>query len=389
MNFEEIESLMIQGNHLKVINLLESKLSETTQNPDLIDTLIKSYNEHALSLLSQNHLSPALEFLKKAESFTEIDSELRSRTLNNIACCYKAQNKQTLALRYIEKALFLYPSGDFHLNKCAILSMSGKHQQALEEAMFAVIYLQEELMELLINNSPLDSKKFEALAISYHNLAVELEFLRKIPQSISFYSKAINLSEKFFSSETKLKEKLENDMQMALKSSQKVIKKQDALGPYSKKKRIIIRNANSKSPVLRNITPIRTSKENKEIVKRPLARKFVSTGVSKVKMMEMRKTNVSGFEGISEAESDNFMKTERIFVKSPKEKRDGELNKDLIEGNEDSGNIKENVGKDKSGEDGNCLNKNENEDSESRKKVETLDEEKSLGFKKSKHSSGC
>lgn len=333
MNHEEIQGLIKDEDYEQVIKILESQLSETTQKPELISLLIKSYNEFAIELLDKNHPTLALDILKKAENFSDVETELRSRTYNNIACCYKVQNKHVLALKYIEKAIFLHPSGDFHLNKCAILSMSGKHNKALEEAMFAVIYIQEEMLEKFIQNAEINRKKCEALAISYHNLAVELEYMRKVPESIGFYTKALNVCENFFESEGKLKEKLEEDMQMALKALQRPLRRpQESIFPvYSKKKRIVIKNSQSKSPVTRSQnTPIKRP-ELKEQKKKFTGRKFVSTGVSKLKMIELRKTQPAVID--QNENEEKFMQTERVFIEGIK-LEDDESEEEIKKNNE-------------------------------------------------------
>lgn len=331
MNHEEIQSLVSTEDYEQLIKILESQLAETTQSAELTSLLIKSYNEYAIELLDQNQPMLALEVLKKAENFTDVDAELRSRTFNNIACCYKVQNKFILALKYIEKAIFLHSSGDLHLNKCAILSMSGKHNKALEEAMFAVIYIQEEMLEKFIQCQEMNVKKCETLAISYHNLAVELEFMRKAPESIEFYSKALNYCEHFSEIDKKLQEKLEIDMKMALKAVQKHSRKPQEPGfrLNSKKKRIIIKNSRSKSPILRSQnTPIK--RPDVQEPKKVIGRKFVNTGIKKEKMIELRKTQTLKKEDSENEE--NFTRTERIFI------RESDLNedkKDELRTNED------------------------------------------------------
>lgn len=85
---------------------------------------------------------------------------------------------------------------DIHLNICAILSQMGKHELALQHSMKALILIQDELVSKLGPTSgPNDiimadssetahqsGKKPEdrliVLCISYHNIAVEQEFLK-------------------------------------------------------------------------------------------------------------------------------------------------------------------------------------------------------------------
>jgi tetratricopeptide (TPR) repeat protein len=75
---------------------------------------------------------------------------------------------------------------DTYLNLCAVLSQLGRHNEALENALFSVTLLQEELLGV-------DNKNMEripVLAIAYHNVAVELEFLKRMEECIATYEKA-------------------------------------------------------------------------------------------------------------------------------------------------------------------------------------------------------
>ncbi len=64
-----------------------------------------------------------------------------------------------------------------HLNMCAVLSQIGKHNSAREEAMLAIILLQDELLLLEEGGR---QEKAGLLAIAFHNLAVEMEHLKRV-----------------------------------------------------------------------------------------------------------------------------------------------------------------------------------------------------------------
>lgn len=88
-----------------------------------------------------------------------------------------------------------------------MLSQLNKHELALNHAMSAVILLQEIMLAKKLDPSafndddeevPSDTLKDRTavLAIAYHNMGVEQEFLRSYPAAILSYKKAVNFAEK-------------------------------------------------------------------------------------------------------------------------------------------------------------------------------------------------
>lgn len=99
---------------------------------------------------------------------------------------------------------------DTHLNLCAVLSQLDKHEEALEHVLMAIVLLQDEFVfaemaarkrqSQSLNQSPngngdnnenyeqgakkATNKKLEdragVLTIAYHNMGVELEFLKRV-----------------------------------------------------------------------------------------------------------------------------------------------------------------------------------------------------------------
>ena len=99
-----------------------------------------------------------------------------------------------------EKTLLIDNPSDAHLNICVALSHLGKHQDALQHAMKALVFIQNELCERQLLSSPATHTKdsdtnneilnneilkpiedrYVVLAIAYHNLAVQYEFLNMV-----------------------------------------------------------------------------------------------------------------------------------------------------------------------------------------------------------------
>ncbi|GBG25167.1 Clustered mitochondria protein-like [Hondaea fermentalgiana] len=164
----------------------------------------------AMTYLQQEEFSMVLELLKKAEILTERDEHGRAVTYNNLACYFRRTGKLHAALQYLQKALKVESRlenvtnrADTHLNLCAVLSQLGRHAGALEHAQAALIQLQEELFPGALSASAKSSSsaalastdRIAVLAIAYHNIGVEQEFLKRFEMAIDSYRKGVDISE--------------------------------------------------------------------------------------------------------------------------------------------------------------------------------------------------
>lgn len=164
----------------------------------------------AMDALNREEHATAFELLKKAESLTEeglfLGDEqerirLRAIVFNNLGCFYKRRNKLHASLQYLEKALNLElqcsivenPAGT-HFNMCCTLSQLGRHPQALQHAMCAVEILGN--TSEAARNSGISSDDNCMLAIAYHNLAVENEFMGQIELARRAFFAAVDYAEK-------------------------------------------------------------------------------------------------------------------------------------------------------------------------------------------------
>lgn len=104
-----------------------------------------------------------------------------------------------------------------------MLSQLNKHELALNHAMSAVILLQEmqlrkrldpqavqEEEEELATGNENSKDRTAVLAIAYHNMGVEQEFLRSYPAAILSYKKAVNFAEKNLGAEDGITQNLRN-----------------------------------------------------------------------------------------------------------------------------------------------------------------------------------
>jgi tetratricopeptide (TPR) repeat protein len=152
-------------------------------------------------------------------------------TFNNMACYYRRIGKMRSALNFLQKALSIEAKlqrpevqADTHLNICAVLSQLNKHELALNHAMSAVILLQEMMLARKLDPESYPYDEDEAaeegagqnkdrtavLAIAYHNMGVEQEFLKSYPAAILSYKKAVNFAEKHLGADDGITQNLRN-----------------------------------------------------------------------------------------------------------------------------------------------------------------------------------
>jgi len=174
----------------------------------------KIANLHALDLLRRNKVSEAKDWLERSEQLAEGNNRCIAITKNNQACYYKKLGLTRSALIKLEEALELEGDiedaafkADTHLNICAVLSQMGRHELAMNHAQSSIITVQARLLMtfLPIKKSDAKGKKditedlreeiqdqfkdnISILCVSYHNLAVEQEFLKMYPEAIESYS---------------------------------------------------------------------------------------------------------------------------------------------------------------------------------------------------------
>lgn len=184
----------------------------------------------AMTYLQQEDFNMVLELLKKAEILTERDLPGRAATYNNLACYYRRQGKLHSALQYLQKALKIESklsnvqnAADTHINACAVLSQLGRHQSALEHAQNALILLQEELLSPPGNDNatPPQADRIAVLAIAYHNIGVEQEFLKRYEQSMLSYRKGVEVAERYLGPKHAICITLRNSLLAAKKAAMK------------------------------------------------------------------------------------------------------------------------------------------------------------------------
>lgn len=161
------------------------------------------------------------------------------------------------ALNFLQRALTIESrlqrpetQADTHLNICAVLSQLNKHELALNHAMSAVILLQEMMLRRKLDpassqeddlddipstqNKDTNKDKVAVLAIAYHNMGVEQEFLRSYPAAILSYKKAVNFAEKNLGAEDGITQNLRSVYENAKNEvSNKLFIKSNSVFEYS------------------------------------------------------------------------------------------------------------------------------------------------------------
>jgi len=170
-------------------------------------------NMLAMNSLNTGELETCYTLLTRGEQLTANKAgaptterlRLRAVTLNNLGCYYKKKGRLRSALKCLEKALKIESRlpdcknpADTHLNICACQSQLNRHNEALEHAQAALILLQDELFS---SGGAKDAEappkeRVAVMAIAYHNVAVEQEYLKKYDLSIQSYRKALEIAEK-------------------------------------------------------------------------------------------------------------------------------------------------------------------------------------------------
>mmetsp|Transcript_6815 Transcript_6815/g.6921 ORF Transcript_6815/g.6921 Transcript_6815/m.6921 type:complete len:329 (+) Transcript_6815:107-1093(+) len=240
---ETCAQLQKQGNYLEALECMERGLvlrqhffgAESDEVWTACKTVGEMCNLLAMTYLQQEDFNMVLELLKKAEILTERDAAGRAATFNNLACYYRRQGKLHAALQYLQKALKIESKlqnvqnpADTHINACAVLSQLGRHQSALEHAQQALILLQEELLSPPGSAEPAappQADRIAVLAIAYHNIGVEQEFLKRFDQSMLSYRKGVEVAERYLGAKHAICITLKNSVIAAKKSADAIASK--------------------------------------------------------------------------------------------------------------------------------------------------------------------
>jgi len=294
------ETLVQEGKYLESLDVLEEALDirknffgdTSDEYHKTSEKLCELCNMLSMIFLQKEKFDATLDFLKKAEILSQNSFELRAVTYNNMACYYRRIGKLRIALRYLEDAISIEirldktkTLADSHLNICAVYSQLGKHDLAMTHIMKSIILLQDEIlgysmpsiqdntrMNSKIQRDPDAKKRFEdrvaVLAIAYHNLGVEYEYLKQFEEAVSTYRKAVAFATTHLGEQSQVVKNLQNVLETAAnqieenknKSLQKKLGKSTTLG-----KSTMSNSSTQSRQISSNFSKSRARPENREL----------------------------------------------------------------------------------------------------------------------------
>jgi tetratricopeptide (TPR) repeat protein len=194
--------------------------------------LVLSCNKDGMDYLRKAQHKQAFEQLKYAEAILiakegeDEPTNLLAVTCNNLGCYYKKVGKLHAALSYLRKALKIEVSlqtddvtvAGTHLNICAILSKLDKHDKAVQHASCA--------LELISNRvssgaESVSHDEYSVLAIAYHNVAVERDYLHQWDQAAAAYQQGHQIAKKCLGDQHPLTQTLAKNSDTAIQKSRK------------------------------------------------------------------------------------------------------------------------------------------------------------------------
>lgn len=216
-------TLQKDGDYIGALEAVEEALRkrkelygvDSEQVAKTCERLCELCNLMAIQYLERQDYALSLDLLKRAELLSEKSVKSKAATYNNFACYFRRIGKLKTAVQFLDRALALQSeSADTHLNMCAVRSQMGKHSVAAEHAMQAIILLQEQTIERLTNSST-EEDRSSVLAIAFHNLAVEFEFMKRVPEALMYYGKALGFARSHLPQDHKLIKDLEGILETA------------------------------------------------------------------------------------------------------------------------------------------------------------------------------
>lgn len=171
-------------------------------------SLVLSCNKDGMDSLRKGQLKAAFEQFKYAEATliaNQADGDntsLLAVTCNNLGCYYKKIGKFHGALSYLRRALKMEVDlntdevtlAGTHLNICAMLSKLEKHDKAVQHALSAL-----DLINKRVDGSDPDlisQDDYSVLAIAYHNVAVERDFLQQYDKAASAFQQGFQVAKR-------------------------------------------------------------------------------------------------------------------------------------------------------------------------------------------------
>merc|ERR1719188_2188254 len=204
--------------------------------------LVLGCNKEGMDFLRRGQNKQAFEQLKYAEAVLvakqgeDEPTNLLAVTCNNLGCYYKKVGKLHAALSYLRKALKIEVSlqtddvtvAGTHLNICAILSKLDKHDKAVQHAACAL-----ELINNRVTSAThaVTQDEYSVLAIAYHNVAVERDYMHQWDQAAAAYQQGHQIARRCLGEQHPLTQTLGKNCEAAVQKSQKFAKERPPQAP--------------------------------------------------------------------------------------------------------------------------------------------------------------
>eukprot|EP00929_Paragymnodinium_shiwhaense_P112239 TRINITY_DN80505_c0_g1_i1.p1 TRINITY_DN80505_c0_g1~~TRINITY_DN80505_c0_g1_i1.p1 ORF type:complete len:2533 (-),score=561.46 TRINITY_DN80505_c0_g1_i1:262-7860(-) len=194
-----------------------------------IERYIVSCNLWGIGCLKTGEYTTSLELLKKAEVMTEAANvpnfkrriALRASTFSNLCCYFRHRGKLNAAMQFAEKALKIEQRfkdaedpARTHLNYAVLLSMTNRHEEAIEHIESAISILHDEERQIFYERTRLDTDDSEVddaakhlaktserhkeviavLVVAYYNMFVELSRLSRRDMALDFIARASDIA---------------------------------------------------------------------------------------------------------------------------------------------------------------------------------------------------
>merc|ERR1719335_1078335 len=198
-----------------------------------------------MDFLRKSQYKQAFEQLKYAEAILVANhkedepTSLLAVTCNNLGCYYKKVGKLHAALSYLRQALKIEVAlhtdditvAGTHLNICAILSKLEKHDKAVQHALCALELISN---RIATSDSSVPPDDYSVLAIAYHNVAVEREFLLQWDAAAMAYQQGFQVAKRCLSEQHPLTQTLGKNCDAVLVKSARFAKNKSATATVKK-----------------------------------------------------------------------------------------------------------------------------------------------------------
>jgi tetratricopeptide (TPR) repeat protein len=241
--------------------------------------VIKKVLRSSGTLIDKGEMNLCVKSLKLLEKISAVYLENlfipeKCEIHNTLACAYKKLNKLDQAKSELKLAIKCIKThkdaaidrASIYLNMCTVLSNLKKHKEAAEYGKMAVKAAQDDIITMKLGSCN-KARKVKLLAVAYHNLGVEEEFLKNYESALDWYRKAVHFLERNGSKDHM---RLLTEFQKTYESAIKTIKSgkiKDKLSRKSEDRTPRLKKREGSEPVLFNIGKLKSSSRRSSLVR--------------------------------------------------------------------------------------------------------------------------